>query len=94
MGLETQTALHPDILERLRTEQQNFRDQPITLELLRQMPYLEQVMREVLRFTPPVGGVFRKILKTCEYNGYRLPQGWAIAPTPRDGLKVQFRGQQ
>jgi retinoid hydroxylase len=73
-----QTALHPDTMERLRLEQTTLRDQPVTLELLRQMPYLEQVMREVLRFTPPVGGVFRKILKTCEYQGYRLPQGWAI----------------
>lgn len=73
-----QTALHPDILERLRAEQRRFQDQPVTLELLRQMTYLEQVMREVLRFTPPVGGVFRKVLKTCEYKGYRLPQGWAV----------------
>jgi retinoid hydroxylase len=73
-----QTALHPQILGQLRAEQARFKNQPTTLDQLREMPYLEQVMREVLRFTPPVGGVFRKILKTCEFNGYRLPEGWSV----------------
>jgi retinoid hydroxylase len=73
-----QTALHPQILGQLRAEQARFKNQPTTLDQLREMPYLAQVMREVLRFTPPVGGVFRKILKTCEFNGYRLPEGWSV----------------
>jgi cytochrome P450 len=73
-----QTALHPEILDRLRTEQETFRDIPLTLEVLRQMSYLEQVLREVLRFTPPVGSLFRKILKTCDYNGYQFPKGWLL----------------
>jgi retinoid hydroxylase len=73
-----QTAQHPEILSRLRTEQQQYRTEPLTLELLKQMTYLEQVLKEVLRLTPPVGGVFRKILETCTYGGYQLPKGWSV----------------
>jgi retinoid hydroxylase len=73
-----QTAQHPDILNRLRTEQQHYKNEPLTLETLKQMTYLEQVLKEVLRFTPPVGGVFRKILQTCSYGGYQLPKGWSV----------------
>jgi retinoid hydroxylase len=73
-----QTAQHPDILNRLRAEQQHSKDEPLTLETLKQMTYLEQVLKEVLRFTPPVGGVFRKILQTCTYGGYQLPKGWSV----------------
>jgi retinoid hydroxylase len=73
-----QIAQHPEILSRLRTEQQRYHNEPLTLETLKQMTYLEQVLKEVLRFTPPVGGVFRKILKTCTYGGYQLPKGWSV----------------
>jgi retinoid hydroxylase len=73
-----QIAQHPEILSRLRTEQQRYNNEPLTLETLKQMTYLEQVLKEVLRFTPPVGGVFRKILKTCAYGGYQLPKGWSV----------------
>lgn len=73
-----QTALHPEILQKLRDEQQLFLGQPITLDTLKQMTYLEQVLKEVLRTTPPVGGVFRTLLQTCAFNNYRLPQGWSV----------------
>jgi retinoid hydroxylase len=73
-----QTAQHSDILSRLRAEQQHYKDEPLTLDTLKQMTYLEQVLKEVLRFTPPVGGVFRKILQTCTYGGYQLPKGWSV----------------
>ncbi len=79
-GLATfcqQVAQHPEILERLRTEQQRS-PQAITLETLKEMTYLEQVLKEVLRLTPPVGGVFRKVLQDCTYGGYRLPQNWSV----------------
>jgi retinoid hydroxylase len=73
-----QIAQHPDILSRLRTEQQQYGAEPLTLDTLKQMTYLEQVLKEVLRLTPPVGGVFRKILQTCTYGGYQLPKGWSV----------------
>ena len=74
-----QIAQNPAVADRLRAEQQQFDpSQPPTLEQLQQMPYLEQVMKEVLRHTPPVGGGFRDVIKTCEFQGYQIPQGWSI----------------
>jgi cytochrome P450 len=82
-------AQHPQIFERVRQEQQQFPwDAPLTLEQLKQMSYLEQVLKEVLRLIPPVGGGFREVLQTCEYNGFCIPSGWnvlyQIGPTHKD----------
>jgi cytochrome P450 len=83
------TAQHPEVLTKLRAEQEKFLPaEPLTLEQLKQMTYLEQVLKEVLRFVPPVGGGFRRVVETCNFNGYRLPQGWnilyQIGPTHQD----------
>ncbi|MBD3882471.1 cytochrome P450 [Phormidium tenue FACHB-886] len=72
-------AQHPAVLTALRTEQQQFpTEQPMTLDQLKQMAYLEQVLREVMRLIPPVGGGFRKVIAACEYEGYQIPKGWAV----------------
>lgn len=72
-------AQHPEVMAKVRAEQQQFAiDQPLTLDALKQMPYLEQVIREVLRLVPPAGGGFRKVLETCEFGGYQIPKGWRV----------------
>lgn len=74
-----QVAQHPDILSKIRTEQAQFDfSQPITFEDLKSMTYLEQVIKEVLRFVPPVGGGFREVIQTCEFQGYCIPKGWSV----------------
>jgi len=74
-----QMAKHPEILQNLREEQQQLSaSEPITLETLQKMTYLEQVLQEVLRLIPPVGGVFRKVVKDCQFNGYLIPKGWNV----------------
>lgn len=70
-------AQHPDVLAKVRAEQQQFCE-PLTFETLRQMTYLEQVLQEVLRLVPPVGGGFREVIQSCEFNGYTLPKGWNV----------------
>jgi cytochrome P450 len=71
-------AQHPEVLANARAEQQHLGfEEPLTLEHLKQMTYLEQVLKEVLRVIPPVGGGFREVLKPCEFNGYLIPQGWS-----------------
>lgn len=66
-------AQHPQVLKLAREEQQKLGvNTPLTLENLKQMTYLEQVLKEVLRLIPPVGGAFREVIKPCEIQG-RLP---------------------
>lgn len=73
-----QVAQHPEVMTKLRAEQQRFVEQPLTLDSLKQMTYLEQVLREVMRLVPPVGGGFREVIETCEIGGYRIPLGWTL----------------
>jgi cytochrome P450 len=72
-------AQHPEVLERCREEQRGAAlDEPLTLERLRDFPYLHQVVLEALRFIPPVGGLMRVMTQDMEYGGYRLPKGWRV----------------
>lgn len=72
-------AQHPEILKCCRAEQEQLGEsKKLTLEELKRMSYLEQVLQEVLRLLPPVGGGFRKIIRTCDFNGYRFPEGWNV----------------
>lgn len=71
-------AQHPEVLVAVRAEQQQLAvEGSLTLEHLKQMNYLDQVLKEVLRVIPPVGGGFREVVKPCELNGYSIPQGWS-----------------
>ncbi|HEY9874207.1 MAG TPA: cytochrome P450 [Candidatus Obscuribacterales bacterium] len=70
-------AQHPDVMERARAEQQRLAtDGSMTLDQLKQMTYLDQVLREAERMYPPVGGGFRGVVEPFEYNGYHVPKGW------------------
>ena len=72
-------AQNPDVMAKVRVEQQQFSaTEPLTLEQLKEMTYLEQVLREVLRLIPPVGGVFRTVINACEFGGYEIPKGWSV----------------
>ena len=73
-------AQHPEVLATVRAEQEQlgFPTQ-LTPETLKQMTYLEQVTKEVLRFVPPVvRGGSRKVLEDCEFCSYLIPKGWDI----------------
>lgn len=70
-------AQHPDTLAKAQAEQANLATAgDLTLADLKQMPYLEQVLKEVERLYPPVGGGFRGVVKPFEFNGYHVPAGW------------------
>lgn len=71
-------AQHPEVKEAIRAEQRQLGfSQQLTLEQLRQMIYLEQVIKEVLRVFPPSTGP-REVIESCEFNGYLIPQGWKV----------------
>ncbi len=71
-------AQHPEVLAKVRDEQQQLGFSQLTTENLKQMTYLDQVIKEVLRLIPPVGGGFRQVIEPCEFNGYFIPQGWSV----------------
>lgn len=68
---------HPDIWEKARQEQEALNIQErVTMEHLRQMPYLDQLLKEIERLYPPVPAGFRGVVEEFEFNGYRVPKGW------------------
>lgn len=73
-------AQHPEVLERCRQEQQGLAPWgPLSLEAFKSMPYLHQVLQEVMRLIPPVGGAFRVTTQEVAYGGYRIPKGWTVS---------------
>lgn len=73
------SAQHPEVSQKMLEEQEKLGiNSPLTMENLKQMNYLEQVLKEVLRLIPPVGGGFREVIESFEFNGYLIPQGWGI----------------
>ena len=77
-SLCTLLAQNPHVLAVVRAEQKQFDSEEITFEQLKQMSYLERVLKEVLRLIPPVGGGFREVIQECEINGYKIPQRWSV----------------
>ncbi len=72
-------AQHPDVRDQVRAEQASLDlSFPLTPEMLKQMPYLDQVLQEVLRLIPPVGSGFRELIKDTEFQGFRFPKGWLV----------------
>ncbi len=68
-----------EVFDRLKQEQNLFiDDQSLTLDNLKKMVYLEQVLKEVMRFIPPVAGAFREAIDNCEYKNYLIPKGWMV----------------
>lgn len=72
-------ARHPEVLQQARQEQLELAQQgALNLEQLGQMPYLDQVLSEIERMHPPVGGGFRGVVKPFEFNGFYVPAGWQL----------------
>ena len=72
-------AQNSEVLARARAEQSQIgRNTPISIDSLKQMTYLDRVLREVERMYSPIGGGFRGVIKEFEFNGYRVPKGWQV----------------
>ncbi len=69
-----------DILEQAKAEQTALNiEGGLTLEKLKQMSYLEQILKEVERLYPAVSGGFRGVVKPFVFNGYSIPEDWIVS---------------
>jgi retinoid hydroxylase len=68
---------HPHIWEKLKAEQVALNlGETLTMDDVRRMTYLDQVLQEIERLYPPVPAGFRGVIEEFEFNGYRVPKGW------------------
>lgn len=71
--LMLQLTKHPEVVVKLTEElarngMTGYGQSNIDFEKLSKLKYLRNVVKEVLRITPPIGGGFRKALQTFEVN--------------------------
>eukprot|EP01098_Paradermamoeba_levis_P004882 TRINITY_DN207_c0_g1_i1.p1 TRINITY_DN207_c0_g1~~TRINITY_DN207_c0_g1_i1.p1 ORF type:complete len:579 (-),score=227.01 TRINITY_DN207_c0_g1_i1:133-1869(-) len=89
----TQLFEHPDVLAKVRAEQDQMRPNngPLTPELLSTMTYTKQVMKEVLRFRPPATMVPHVALENFQLSdNYTVPKGSLVIPSIWDGCMQGF----
>lgn len=71
-------AKNQDKQEKLREELLRVlpqKDEPLTVENTRNLPYLRAVIKEAIRFYPPASGVIRRTKDDLVLSGYRVPKG-------------------
>jgi retinoid hydroxylase len=72
---------HPDILERVRTEIRADNvdgKEPVLVEELRTMPFLDAFIKETLRLHPATSFLPRTVTTAFEFEGYTIPAGWQV----------------
>ena len=82
---------HAEVEQRLAEEVRTvLQGRPPTLEDVPRLPYLEQVVLEVMRLYSPAYLIGREALEDCEIGGYRVPRGttifmpqWVVHRDPR-----------
>lgn len=75
-------GLHPEVQEKLHAEMDcifgDDSERPVTAEDLRQMTYLEMVIKESLRLYPAGPFFARHLAEDVTTNGYLLPKGTVV----------------
>ncbi len=73
----------PQWRQRLRDEQQQVMGkEPISMNHLRQLPHMTNVIKEGERLYPPAFLIARVALADIEYAGYLIPAGWFVFISP------------
>lgn len=78
-------AQHPEVWQKAKAEQDALiaESPALTVDNLKKMTYLDAVIHESMRVTPPIGGMFRVMTQDSEFGGYRIPKGYVISLNPR-----------
>lgn len=76
-------GLHPDVQQKIQDEQESvfggvYKDPQI--EDLRQLSYLDCVIKECLRLYPSLPYIGRRVTEATEFLGYHIPKGVVIGP--------------
>jgi cytochrome P450 len=78
-------GLHPEIFTKLRDEQEALikaKGEALTKDLIdHECPYLEAVVKEVMRVCPIQGGPTRVTNGTITTDEYQIPKGWWVMPS-------------
>ena len=83
-------ARRPEQLELVLTElDQLFGfDGDVTFQSLREIPVLENVVKEVLRLHPPLIFLIRKVMKDFHFKGYTVKAGKYVCASPRVSHRI------
>jgi retinoid hydroxylase len=70
---------HPTITSRLRSELASVtKELPLAVEHLKQLSYLDLVLKEVGRRHPVLTGLPRRVIKAFDFGGYHVPAGSTV----------------
>ena len=83
-------AKRPEHLSRVLKElDQHFGvDGEVTFQSLREIPILENVIKEVLRLHPPLIFLIRKVMKDFHFKGYTVKAGKYVCASPRVSHRI------
>ena len=83
-------AKRPEHLKRVLKElDQHFGvDGEVTFQSLREIPILENVVKEVLRLHPPLIFLIRKVMKDFHFKGYTVKAGKYVCASPRVSHRI------
>jgi len=71
---------YPDIIEKLKEEQTHYTHTELTVQTLTEMPLLNAVLKEVLRYVPITNTIMRRISEDVTYKQWALPKGYKLQP--------------
>ncbi|KAK3095791.1 hypothetical protein FSP39_019197 [Pinctada imbricata] len=83
-----QLSRNPHVLAKIRHELEEnglgSASTDLSIAKINKLKYVHHVVKETLRLSPPIGGGYRRALKTFEVEGYQIPKDWSIIYSIRD----------
>jgi|SRR5579862_1866761 C-22 sterol desaturase len=86
-------SVHPDVLQRVRDEHKTvLGDRPLDLDGVASLTYTNQVVKEVLRYRPPVTMVIHEAKKDIQLTrDVTVPKGALVVPPIWTATRTGFK---